>query len=500
VPVPPTKPPTRTLTSILVECGIVTDAQVEQAAARQRETGLLIGETLVELDFTSEENIGWALSKQLGIPYADVHPATTDAEQVRRFPEPLLRRIQAVPLFGTPDEITVAMADPTDVEAVAELKDAAGCDVSLVIGGPGSIRRALDAIWGTHRAGGLDPHAGGAASGRARAHGAAASSAESRRDVVWDRAGTNFLLYHVHAAVKARASEIHFIPREGGISVDYRTSRGLEPQPPEPAETALYLRARLGVLGVPDLESSGAGAVWGATTLKVAARRVSVAVCHSRTEEGIATVLRLGPAPAEAPDLSLLGLSPVGEAEIREFIDGPEGLVLVSGPPRSGGSMVLASLAALAARPDRRTLVLEPSPTAPYPADAIRVAVPEGGRAAGDWERLAVGLGADVVVLDDVLQGANVERVLGGAAVGRLVFARTDWLDGAALLEFLARDRNGRAALRDRPFALVQLPGARREGSGVWVGPEEAEYQAGSLHVTILSDEARDRLLDGGSR
>ena len=55
------KSPTRTLTSILVEGGIVNEAQVEQALARQRETGNLIGETLVELGFTSEENIGWAL-------------------------------------------------------------------------------------------------------------------------------------------------------------------------------------------------------------------------------------------------------------------------------------------------------------------------------------------------------------------------------------------------------------------------------------------------------
>lgn len=481
---PPFQHSTRTLTSILVECGIVTDPQVEAALARQRDTGLLIGETLVELGFTTEENIGWALSRQLGFPYADVHPSSMDPELVKRFPEGLLRRVQAAPLFGTEEEITVAMADPTDVDAVAELKAAAGIPVSLVIGGPASIRRVLDSIYGNATADG--------------SHGTA-PHASGRRDIVWDRAGTNFLAFHLHAAVRAGASEIHFIPRLSELVVAYRTDEGLVPQTAEQLETALYLRARLGVLGVPDVTDSVGGTAWGATIVELGPDRIAVSACHTRTATGIATVLRLGHAPEQAPDLSTLGLSPIGEGEIREFIDGPEGLVVVTGPPRAGGSLVLASLAALAARPDRRTLVLETSPLLPYPVDSIRVPVVDG-KAADQWERLAVTLGADVVVLDDVLRGERVESLLHGAAVGRLVFARTDWLEPASLLSFLTGTRNSRAALRDRPFALIALPAARREGSSVWVKPEDAEIQAGSLEVTILSDEDRDAFAKGEGR
>jgi len=109
-------------------------------------------------------------------------------------------------------------------------------------------------------------------------------------------------------------------------------------------------------------------------------------------------------------------------------------------------------------------------------------------------------MGADIAVLDGTLRGEDIARVLAGAAVGRLVFARTDWLDSRALLEFLVRSRNGRAVLRDRPFALVSLPAARTEGSSVWVKPEESERHAGSLEVTILSDEERDALFARGAK
>lgn len=474
----------RTLCSILVDGGIVTAEQVEQALVRQVETGRLVGETLVELGYTTEENIAWALSKQLGIPYADVHAETLDVELLNRFGKALLRRVQAVPLFQSQDEIVVATTDPTDSEPVGELREAAGARTTLVIGCPSAIRRALDDVFGPERIEEMAPR----------------STAPGRFDVVWDRAGTSFLMYHLHAARGLRASEIHFIPTPEGISISYRTGTGLEPKGVERLETAVYLRQRLAHLGAPNLAEDDPGTALGSIGVDVAGARVHVGVFHCRAESGVTTVLRLTPVPAAAPDLSTLGLSPIGEAEIRDFVEGPEGLVVVHGPPRCGGSTVLASLAALAARPGRRTLVLEPAPSAPYAPGTTRIRFTAANGAEGGWERLVVGLGADVVVLDDVLRGAAIEGVLSGATVGRLVFARTDWLDGRRLLADLASSRNGRVVLRDRPFAMIALPAARREGPGVWATPVEAEGDAGILEATILTDEDRDALLSGGVR
>jgi hypothetical protein len=482
------KSPTRTLTSILVEGGIVTESQVEQALARQRETGSLIGETLVELGFTSEENIGWALSKQLGIPYVDVRPEAIDAEHVRRFPEAVLRRIQAVPLFGSRSELTVAMADPTDQDAVGELRRIVGGALSLVIGSPGSLRRAIDAVYGVSKepaakaervASVAPPEDGG--------------QETARRDVVWDRAGTNFLLFHLHSARRKNASEIHFTPSEGTLAIHYRTDAGLEPQPPERPEAALYLRARLGVLGIFDLEGTNDLTSQGSIPIDVGPDRMVLNVSHCRAVSGIATVVRLSPRPDQVPELHALGVSPIAEAEIRDMVDGPEGIVIVHGPPRFGGSLILASLAALAARAQRRMLAIEPSGVTPYPEQVTRIMYGKREDALANWAEMVVGQGADVAILDDFLLGNSVAEALGGASVGRLVFVRTDWLDGKSLLAYLAKTRHGRAVFADRPIALLGLPAARCDGSRVW---NTSEDRTGGLSATILTDEDRDAIVN----
>ncbi|HET9252878.1 MAG TPA: ATPase, T2SS/T4P/T4SS family [Candidatus Eisenbacteria bacterium] len=485
----------QTLSSILVDGGVVTQEQVEAAFQRQLETGRLIGETLVEMGCTSEENIGWGLSKQLGIPYVDIQTGAADLELVRSFPEALLRRLQAAPLFKSQDEIVVAMSDPTDPDAVSQLKEAAGRSVSLVIGCPSSIRRTLDAVFGPEREP-VTPQPRAPRPSTSPAHQGEADGTPAHR-VVWDRSGSTFVLYHVHAARSERASEIHFVPTPEGLAVLYRTDAGIEAKGVEHADAAVYLRSRLAHLGAPDL-APGCASAWGHAVVEVGSDTTHLEVCHCRTEAGITTVLRLLPDAKEAADLSTLGLSPIGEAEIRDLVEGPEGIVIVHGPPRAGGTTVLASLAALAARPERRMVVLEPWVLAPYPSDATRIAFGNDPPEALDWERLTVGLGADVVVLDDVLDGESIRQVLGGATVGRLVFARTDWLDPQRLLAFLAKSPNGRAVLRDRPFAMVALPAARREGSGAWTTPSESETQAGLLKATILTEEERDALLRGG--
>ena len=82
------RPVTRTITSILIEAGTLTQAQVQAGLDRQKQTGTRIGQALVELGVVTEQDIGWALARQLGIPFIDLMPETLDRELIASFPPP----------------------------------------------------------------------------------------------------------------------------------------------------------------------------------------------------------------------------------------------------------------------------------------------------------------------------------------------------------------------------------------------------------------------------
>ncbi|HEY7728898.1 MAG TPA: ATPase, T2SS/T4P/T4SS family [Candidatus Eisenbacteria bacterium] len=507
----PTAPSGQSLAQILIETGVVSEAQVEQARTRQRATGGRLGEALVDLGLATEESIGRALARSLGVPYTNVDLSAVDPAVVVRFPEGLLRRALAMPLIDSGGQIVVAMADPSDRSALAELQKAAQAPIAVVVGAPAAIRRALTEWRGeASESAPAVPAASVPANPSslsrsasapprpAAASGAPRTAAAPPRPAVQPPrpAGVELLLRHLEAARGTRASEIHLVPADAeSYGVFYRTDQGLVERDSTPAAAVRALREQLHTLGVPDLARPEDSFAQGSAALSVGDARIQFEATHCRSTAGVATMLRLGPRLDVAPQVSTLGLTPLAEAELTEMCEGPEGIVIVHGPPRTCGTTVLAALTALAARDDRRIVVLEPTSHAPYPPGSTRVRFGSREQAARIWCDIMLGQGADVMVLDGVLHGEAIEALLGGGTIGRLVFARTDWLDGKELLRFLARSRHAPSALRDRPIVLVGLPPGRLEGTSVWSAAEEGGLRPGMLTGTLLSIEDRDALL-----
>jgi type II secretory ATPase GspE/PulE/Tfp pilus assembly ATPase PilB-like protein len=96
----------------------------------------------------TQEDIDWALSNQLNIPYVRLRQETIDRDAVELVPAALARKFDLIPIYGTSDEIIIAMADPLNKAAVEAVGKATGCRVSVTIPIIRELREMQDYFYG----------------------------------------------------------------------------------------------------------------------------------------------------------------------------------------------------------------------------------------------------------------------------------------------------------------------------------------------------------------
>ena len=460
----------RNLSSILLEAGVVTPSQVQSGLEHQREMGVRFGEALVHIGAASESDIGWALSRQLGIPFIDLRPEALDRQLIGGFPEATLRRLLALPVVRDDDSISIAFGDPTDVEAIAELETIAGVNVIPSVATPSSIRATLDRVSRGHPDHSrIEPHV-----------------YYSRKG---ERAGAALLNMHLGRAIAAGATEVHFLPAGSTVSVRYRVKGKLMTAGSEPTAAIDDLIARLEALGGPLFEGDVLHAS-GLVTCPMGDQEREIEVSLLGCEEGLAVRLGLATASPALP-LEMLGLDPLDLARLRSVLDQPAGLVLVSGPPGSGCSTTLRALAAACSAESNLTVAFEGRGERPFGAGVH--ARLDAARARESWAEVSVAQNADVIVLDGVLNGESVAGVLASSVSGRRLLASTDWCDSFALLDYLMMRPAGAAAIADRLHAVIEQRMLEPDGERTPMTSTPRPL----FEVLFVSDPMRERLRSG---
>jgi hypothetical protein len=475
------RPGIPTITDILLEAGVVTNEQVDAALSSQRDSGTRIGEALVELGAASESDIGWALARQLGFTYLDLVPEALDPELVRSFPEGLLRRLLAVPLVRSENVLTVAFGDPTDREAIAELEHVAGMTIIPSVAVPSMIYQVLDRLAESR------PDAALRAGTPHHAHHA------HRATVLREGSGAHLLAGQLRRALHAHATEIHYLPEGDEMRVFHRIGGRLVFAGSGPASIAYLLLARLEALGGPPFDGEVTHCT-GRAICPLGDQDVLLDVSLLGNESGLAITLGIRDAGGVVPRLDALGMDAVDLAYVRGVLDQPAGLILISGPERSGCSTTLASMLGAVTLDSRRSIAFERATGTPLPSPTRLTLAPAVARAS--WDEIVVGQSADVVALDDVFTGVEVAGVLASAASGRFVLATTDWSDSFALIDFLATRPGGTQILADRLRLVVQQRMARFVTVGAAADSAPTPTRP-VFEVLVVSDSLRSALRDG---
>lgn len=131
------KAPHRKLGDLLVEGRVIDPEQLRAAIGHQRRWGGRLGEILVGLGFASERSISQALSRQLGLPEVNLASLAVSENVIARVPFELCQRHRLMPLALRRDEkgpfLHVAMSDPSDLEALDDLRFQTGVRIEAVV-------------------------------------------------------------------------------------------------------------------------------------------------------------------------------------------------------------------------------------------------------------------------------------------------------------------------------------------------------------------------------
>ena len=135
---------TKKLGEVLLERGVITPKQLEEALTYQRTHGGLLGQVLTQLGFATEEEIALALTAQYGFPYLPLENYELDDTMVRLIPEHVARQYCVIPIDRVGNALTVSMADPSNIQAIEDIEMLTNCVVQAFISTPSDVLKALE--------------------------------------------------------------------------------------------------------------------------------------------------------------------------------------------------------------------------------------------------------------------------------------------------------------------------------------------------------------------
>ena len=324
---------------ILVEEGILTEEQLEEALKAAKAENKKIGEAITDLGFATEQDIAEALSSQLGFEYVNLSTVHIPDNLLSLINESVLRKHLMIPYAFVPNtinQVKVAMVDPMDMSAIDDFSIVTNLLVVPSVATTRDILIALDRYYG-------DTETIKAAQEYAREReDLAAKLAEgdlSSQDVQSSPV-VQLVTSMVEQAARQRASDIHIEAKEDSVRVRFRIDGSLYEKFTYSIHLLPAIMARLKIIGGMDIAEKRKPQD-GRFTIMVDKREYDIRVSVLPTVYGEKCVMRLAQKKALTRNKSELGFSPSELKAFDDILKNPNGILLVTGPTGSGKSTTL---------------------------------------------------------------------------------------------------------------------------------------------------------------
>lgn len=323
---------------VLVAAGAITEEQLQEGLAKQKETGRKLGNALVDLGFISNDMLITVLTTQLGIDYIELKGAKIEDKVIHMVPESMVMKYQAIPIEVDPDNpniLKVAMADPMDIMAMDDIGLVTNLQVEPMLASEEGIKNAIDKYYGSAQA-----MEAAEAYRQEQQNSLGDGDEEDGNDEIDNSPIVLLVKQIIEGGVRQRASDIHIEALENSVRVRYRIDGALKQVMSYDLSILPGITARIKIIGGMDIAEKRKPQD-GRITIMVDRREFDVRVSILPTVFGEKTVMRLTSKDGLTKPKSALGFDAEQEKVFDNILSNPHGIILVTGPTGSGKSTTL---------------------------------------------------------------------------------------------------------------------------------------------------------------
>ncbi|HTT91493.1 MAG TPA: ATPase, T2SS/T4P/T4SS family [Acidimicrobiales bacterium] len=338
---------------VLVKSGIITIDHLSEALGRAQQRGCNLARVLIEDRLLTEEQFVGTLAEQLGLEFVDLAEYPVDPAAARLVTETLARRYLALPIGWWEGRLIVAMADPSNVFAIDDIRTLTGAEVRQVVVTAEAVTAAINKY---HRRDSEAEHISAEAS---------ATSGEddderlsSIKEVHEDAPIVRLVDLLISQAISDRASDIHIEPTGKDLRVRYRIDGVLHEIMRNPRNIQNGIVSRLKVMADINIAERRIPQD-GRISMNVQGRPVDLRVATLPTVHGEKIVMRVIDKQTARLRLSDLGFLPANMHRYESAYSKPYGTILVTGPTGSGKSTTLYSTINILNSPTKNIITVE---------------------------------------------------------------------------------------------------------------------------------------------
>ncbi|HEY6871886.1 MAG TPA: ATPase, T2SS/T4P/T4SS family [Geobacteraceae bacterium] len=334
--------------TILVKDGVLKQEELDRAQQEMR-TGEFLSEVIVRLGFATEARILKAMQKHLNIEYIDLLEVTLNPAAVKFLPRELCEKNRMVPVKLDGRQLTLAMADPSDIYKCDNIAKMTGFKVIPYLAGSAEILASLKNFYGEKDADPADDAAD-----------LADMDPLDEIDIVIEDEDSDVNIQEligssevppvirivnavISEAIRYRASDIHIEAKAKYSVVRYRIDGLLHSKIKLPADLHSAVISRVKILSKMDIAERRRPQD-GRITVKAGTRIVDMRVSSMPTLNGEKMVLRILDKSAAIKSLGELGVLPDDLKKIAPMIRKPQGVIITTGPTGSGKTTMLYSI------------------------------------------------------------------------------------------------------------------------------------------------------------